>query len=259
MNEAHRTIPPSSSAVLFKQHKNRGAWLLLVVIFLVTGAIGHDPWWKKGEAYALGVIQHFYKTDTWLIPTNAGSPFMEKPPLYYWTAHLFCNLFDSLLSIPDAARMASVASLFLWLSAKTLFHAYPEKQPIAWTCTALFLGTYGIAIFGHALTTDIALLAKHHHSTLRHVAIICAAGALETQRDMAGNRHRNQFFIQRIFDAPDPWRRLPYYRAFSLRLPRCQNLEGFIAFYPDSRPIFPDMADTALPLFTGTFYGMVLG
>jgi hypothetical protein len=40
----------------------------------------------------------------WLVPTLAGEPFMDKPPLFYWTAALFAKLFSPLLPLHDGAR-----------------------------------------------------------------------------------------------------------------------------------------------------------
>jgi len=139
-------------------------WLMLVALFLVTGAVGHDPWWKKGEAYSFGIIYHFYTTNSWLIPTNAGIPFMEKPPLYYWTATLFGDLFRGIFPVHDAARFASVfymavTTFFLWKSCRIFFSAYPQRRAMEWMGVTLFLGTYGISIAGHSLITDLALMA----------------------------------------------------------------------------------------------------
>ena len=134
--------------------------LILIAIFLVVGTVGHDAWWKLGETYSFGIIQHFLVNHSWLVPTNADIPFMEKPPLYYWTAVIFCKIFGWVLSLPDAARLASIfymgiTIIFLWKTAKLLF----EKSEMANACVLLLLSTYGLLRFEHSLLTDIALLA----------------------------------------------------------------------------------------------------
>lgn len=53
-------------------------FLLFLLIYLLPGIFGHNPW-KQDENYSFGIIQTMYETDNWLIPTNAGQPFMEKP------------------------------------------------------------------------------------------------------------------------------------------------------------------------------------
>lgn len=139
-------------------------FLLVTFIFLLTG-LDHDPWWKKGEAYSFGLIYHFYKTGTWLIPTNAGVPFMEKPPLYYWTGTIMCKLFGSWIPLHDAARLPSVlymgiTILFLFLSGQAIFSLQPDRQSLlSRTSVFLFLGTYGTSLYGHSMSTDLALLA----------------------------------------------------------------------------------------------------
>lgn len=159
MNDIHCR---NNSDHFLTQKKYKLVWLALIVIFLISGAVGHDPWWKKGETYSFGIIYHFYLTDTWLIPTNAGVPFMEKPPLYYWTAHLMCDFLGSILPLHDAARLASVlytaiAAFFVWKTASILFRDRPGSDSIAYMTVALFLGNYGTAHFGHAMITDVAL------------------------------------------------------------------------------------------------------
>ncbi len=137
---------------------------MLLALFLIIGTVAHDPWWKRGEAWGFGIIYHFYLTHTWLIPMNGGVPFMEKPPLYYWTAELFCRLFAGILPLHDAARLASVlytiiAALFTFKSADVFFADRAEHITMRNVAALLFLGTYGLVRLSHALVTDIALLA----------------------------------------------------------------------------------------------------
>ena len=60
-------------------------FIALVLAYLLPGLIGHDPW-KQDETYIFGIIQHLLETGDWVVPTLAGEPFMEKPPLFYWLA-----------------------------------------------------------------------------------------------------------------------------------------------------------------------------
>lgn len=137
---------------------------LLVSIFLIVGAVGNDPWWKHGETYSFGIIYNFYINHTWLIPMNAGTPFMEKPPLYYWTAALFCRLFDNILSLPDAANLANVfymaiTAIFMWKASKALFKHHAEGSAMSAIAVMLLFGTYGFARYNHFLITDVALIS----------------------------------------------------------------------------------------------------
>jgi len=135
----------------------------LIVLFLFTGVLGHGPW-KQDEPYIFGIVQHFLRTDTWLIPVNAGIPFMEKPPLYYWTAVLSCKLFGGVLALPDAARLASVfymavTASFMWKLSGVLFARLAQRGELQWSALFLLLGSLGVVRFAHEMTTDIALLA----------------------------------------------------------------------------------------------------
>ncbi|MEI6730403.1 MAG: glycosyltransferase family 39 protein, partial [Pseudomonadota bacterium] len=124
----------------------------------------HDPWWKGGETYSFGIIYHFFLNHTWLIPTNAGVPFMEKPPLYYWTAVVFCKIFSGVLPLADAARLASVfytliSMIFLYKTAKLLFADRANSNQLAKTTIALCLACHGFVNYSHTLLTDNALIS----------------------------------------------------------------------------------------------------
>lgn len=138
-------------------------WLALVAVFLFAGLTGHDPW-KQDETYSFGIIYHFYTTHTWLVPTNAGTPFMEKPPLYYWSAVLFCRLLGGILPLHDAARLTSLfymllTATFMWKTSQVLFARHEARQPLGWICLALLLGSFGMVKHAHDMFTDVALLA----------------------------------------------------------------------------------------------------
>ncbi len=153
-----------SNRLFNEQNLYKLGWLGFVAIFLIIGTVGHDPWWKRGETYSFGIVYHFYTTGTWLIPMNAGLPFMEKPPLYYWTATLFCHLFSGVLPLHDAARLASVlymaiAAIFTWKASDALFVQREERKDMRIISVALLLGTYGLVPISNAMVTDNALLA----------------------------------------------------------------------------------------------------
>ena len=122
-----------------------GAWLAL-------GLFGHDPW-KPDEAYTFGLVYEALEKGDWLVPTLAGQPFMEKPPLFFWTAAVFARLFGHVMPLPEAARLASafyvgLALVFTWLAADRRIAA-----PL------LLAGCLGYLAHAHQLITDNALLA----------------------------------------------------------------------------------------------------
>jgi 4-amino-4-deoxy-L-arabinose transferase-like glycosyltransferase len=131
---------------------------LLCLIWLGTGLVGHDPW-KPDEVSGFGVIYSMLHNGDWLAPTLAGEPFMDKPPLFYWTAALFAKLFSPLLPLHDGARLASgfytaLTLLFTGLAGRRL---YGENR--GWAAVIILIGCLGMLVSAHQMTTDLALLS----------------------------------------------------------------------------------------------------
>ncbi len=133
------------------------AWII-VGAYLFAGIVGHDPW-KQDEAYTFGIVLHIIESGDWVVPTLAGEPFMEKPPLYYITAAATAWLASPWLALHDGARLASV--LFVGaaigctgLAARRLF-----GRGRGTTAALLLVGAVGLASHAHELITDTALLA----------------------------------------------------------------------------------------------------
>ncbi len=131
---------------------------LLCLVWLVTGLIGHDPW-KPDEAYSFGVGYSMLQHGGWLVPTLAGEPYMDKPPLFYWTAALFAQLFSAWLPLHDGARLASgfytaLTLLFIGLTGRKL---YGENR--GWAAAVILIGCIGMLARSHLMITDLALLA----------------------------------------------------------------------------------------------------
>ena len=136
------------------------AWLLALLCFVwvATGLIGHDPW-KPDEAYSFGVVYHILQSGDWLVPTLAGEPFMDKPPLFYITAAAFAKLLSPLLPLHDGARIASgffvgLSLLFTGLSGRELF-----GKDRGWAAAIILIGCLGMLINAHLLSTDLGFLA----------------------------------------------------------------------------------------------------
>ncbi|TAN81619.1 MAG: glycosyltransferase family 39 protein [Gallionella sp.] len=131
---------------------------LLCLIWLGTGLVGHDPW-KPDEAYSFGLVYSMLQSGDWLVPALAGEPYMDKPPLFYWTAALFARLFSPLLPPHDGARLASgfytaLALLFTGLAGRKL---YGENR--GWAAAIILVGCVGMLVRAHQMITDLALLA----------------------------------------------------------------------------------------------------
>ena len=130
---------------------------MLCAVWLLTGLIGHDPW-KPDEAYSFGLVYHILKNGDWLVPTLAGDVFLERPPLYYWTAAIFAKMFSPVLPLHDGARLATgfymgLTLLLTGLTGRELF-----GKSAGWASALMLIGSMGLLVRAHLLVTDMALL-----------------------------------------------------------------------------------------------------
>ncbi len=121
------------------------------------GLFGHDPW-KPDEAYTFGLAYDIAQSGQWLVPTLAGEPFMEKPPLFVATAAFFAQLTRDFLPLHDGARIATLfyvalTLLFLGRTGREL-----NGKGFAWLPALLLVGAVGMAENAHRLLVDTALL-----------------------------------------------------------------------------------------------------
>lgn len=135
-----------------------GLLLLLCAAWVTVGLVGHDPW-KPDEAYGFGIIHHFLQSGDWLIPTLAGQPYLDKPPLYFWTAAFFANVLSPWLPLHDGARMATgfymaLTLLFAGLAGRELF-----GNNRGWPSAIILIGSLGLLIRAHEILLDNAFLA----------------------------------------------------------------------------------------------------
>lgn len=131
---------------------------LMLFLWIMPGLIGHDLW-KADEPYSFGLVLHILQSGDLVVPTLAGEPFMEKPPLFFITAAGSAKLFSALLPLHDGARMASgfyllLALIFTGLGANELF-----GKGHAGIAALILAGCPGLQENGHKLITDTSLLA----------------------------------------------------------------------------------------------------
>ena len=107
MSASHEAAAPHSLAVgKLKQALTFG--LLLLICFL---AIGRDLW-TPDEPREAEISREMSLAPT-VIPTLDGQPFIEKPPLYYWTVAAVYSLTGG--ASATAARSVSAVAAFLTL------------------------------------------------------------------------------------------------------------------------------------------------
>lgn len=130
----------------------------LCALWIFTGLIWHDPW-KPDEAYTFGLVLHILQTGDWAVPTLAGEPFIDNPPLFPLTAAMFATAFGSLLETHNAARLATgfymaLALLFVAFSARELY-----GREHGWVAPLALIGCVGLLVRAHQMIPDTALLA----------------------------------------------------------------------------------------------------
>ncbi|CAD6547927.1 Undecaprenyl phosphate-alpha-4-amino-4-deoxy-L-arabinose arabinosyl transferase [Paraburkholderia kirstenboschensis] len=141
-------------------------WLVAMAIvcaWLLPGTLGHDPW-KQDETYTFGIIRHMLDTGDLVVPTNAGQPFVEKPPVYDWVAAGLAWMFGRYLPLHDAARLASAlfAGLTVYYTARVARRAVDTSNWLdlrVVSTVALFGGTLVVVKHVHDMMTDVALMA----------------------------------------------------------------------------------------------------
>ena len=131
--------------------------LFLCAIWLLAGAIGHDPW-KADDALHIGVAFGMAGGD-WLVPRIAGDPWLVSPPLYHWVAALCGRLLGGLLPWHDAARLASVLFGAAFLAALSHIARQLLGTSAALAAPLLAIGTLGLLVPLHEAQPAIAAIA----------------------------------------------------------------------------------------------------
>lgn len=134
--------------------------ILVAIVFalwITPGTIGRDLW-KADEPYSFGLVNHIVKTGDWVVPTLAGEPFMEKPPLLYITAAFFAKTLSPWLQLHDAARVAVILYMglcvfFIGLAARELL-----GKGFFSIAAIMLIGAAGLQETAHKLITDTVMI-----------------------------------------------------------------------------------------------------
>ncbi len=130
--------------------------VLLFVLWIIPGIVGREPW-KADEPYSFNIVYHMMQSGDWVVPSLAGEPFLEKPPLFFLTAAVFGRLFYPPLELYDATRLATVFYMFLALLFCALAARELYGKEYAAIAAILLLGCVHLQVTAHKLITDVSL------------------------------------------------------------------------------------------------------
>ena len=130
---------------------------LLCAAWVLLGLVGHDPW-KTEDAIAFGAAYAMMEGGDALVPSLAGEPYADRPPLVYAVAAATATAFSPPLSVPDAARLA----VGVMLGSTLLLLAATAKElcgsALRWVAVLLFVGSVGLWDRVHQLSPELGLL-----------------------------------------------------------------------------------------------------
>src|SRR5579872_7326412 len=127
----------------------------VVVPLLLLGIFDHELW-TPDEPRAAELSREFLEPGhSWAVPTLNGEPFLEKPPLVYWTSALSMRLFGVNAA---AARLPCVLfGLATLVFTGLLGHSlYGREAGIG--AILILATTSGFLLVGHHLESDSGLV-----------------------------------------------------------------------------------------------------
>ncbi len=133
-------------------------WLLLLVFAPLLAGIGGHDLWTPDEPREAEIALEMASGGSPLIPTLAGVPFVEKPPLYYWISALFLKTLGNRIGLVAAAR--SVSSLFALLTLVILGLAAAETlgRERGLAAAIVLASFYGFFYASHWILMDSLLM-----------------------------------------------------------------------------------------------------
>ncbi len=131
--------------------------ILLCIIWVTMGIFGHQPW-KPYEASSVSIIKNMLDQQLWLTATSASQTSLETPPLFYWSAALFGQLLSPILSLHDAARVASAFWMSLTLLVVGMIGREIWGQGLGRQTSFIFISSVGLIAIAHSLSPALPAL-----------------------------------------------------------------------------------------------------
>ena len=133
--------------------------ILLSIIWIFLGLIGHTPW-KPLETSSISIVQDILNNGHLIAPLAANQTLIDLPPLYHLSAAASAKLLSPLLKIHDGARLINA----LWMSITLLMVGMAGRE--LWTrgvgryATFIMIGTIGLILNAHSLNAEVATLTS---------------------------------------------------------------------------------------------------
>lgn len=125
--------------------------LLFAAFLLLTFDIGHYGLFEPHEGHFAGVAREMVLRGDWITPTLNGAPYLNKPPLLYWsiaTSYKIFGIHEFAARLPVAlAGWLGTVIAFLW--SRQLWGAIASRAVVVFLSTSV-----GWFIFAHQLLID---------------------------------------------------------------------------------------------------------
>lgn len=132
--------------------------LLLCGIWIILGLVGHQPW-KPLESTSISVVKNLLEGGNYLAPMATAQTTPDTPPLYYLSAAASAKLFSGIFDMHDGARLINA----FWMTIVLLMTGMAGRElwgrGVGRHSTFIMMGTIGLVIVAHTLTTEIGGLA----------------------------------------------------------------------------------------------------
>ena len=132
--------------------------LLLCGIWIILGLVGHEPW-KPLESSSISIVKNILDGGDLVAPMAQAQTTPDTPPLYYLSAAISAKLFSPIFNLHDGARLVNV----FWMTIVLLMVGMTGRelwaQGIGRHAAFIMIGTIGLIVTAHSITTEIGGLA----------------------------------------------------------------------------------------------------
>jgi len=159
--------------------RGRVVVIVLIVAAVVFGiGLGQRDLWNPNEPTYGRVVMEMVESGDWLLPQLNGSPFVEKPVLYYWLAGAASKMLGTVSATTLRLPVFLIGLLCVWL-VFYLIEAYDGRRSAVIGC-ALFGTQYAVWFTARNVQMDSFVML----STLGVVAAL----ARRLDHDVSGSR-----------------------------------------------------------------------